>query len=101
LQGLAQIPDLKLYGLTDLNRLDERVPTFAFTWPRLSPRATAAFLGDHGICCWSGNYYALRLMETLGLQARGGAVRIGLTHYNTHAEIDRLLEVLSGCPQHH
>jgi cysteine desulfurase family protein (TIGR01976 family) len=97
LQGLAQIPDLQIYGLTDPNRLDERVPTFAFTWPRLSPRATAEYLGAHGICCWSGNYYALRLMERLGLEAEGGAVRIGLAHYNTHEEIDRLLNLLSDC----
>jgi cysteine desulfurase family protein (TIGR01976 family) len=97
LQGLAQIPDLKIYGITDLTRLDERVPTFAFTWPRRSPRATAEYLGDHGICCWSGNYYALRLMERLGLEAQGGAVRIGLAHYNTREEIDRLLNLLSDC----
>ena len=97
LHGLAQIPDLRIYGLTDTARLDERVPTFAFTWPRLSPRATAEYLGDHGICCWSGNYYALRLMERLGLEAQGGAVRIGLAHYNTREEIDRLLNLLSDC----
>ena len=97
LQGLVQIPDLRLYGLTDQNRLDERVPTFAFTWPRLTPRATAEYLGAQGICCWSGNYYALRLMERLGLEAQGGAVRIGLAHYNTVEEIDRLLNLLNDC----
>ncbi|MCW3100763.1 MAG: cysteine desulfurase family protein [Chthonomonadaceae bacterium] len=97
LEGLAQLPDVQLYGLTDLNRLDERVPTFAFTWPRLSPRATAEYLGEHGICCWNGNYYALRLMERLGLEAHGGAVRIGLAHYNTIEEIDRLLNLLHDC----
>ena len=97
LQGLAQIPDLRIYGLTDLKRLDERVPTFAFTWSRLSPRATAEYLGQNGICCWSGNYYALRLMESLGLEAQGGAVRIGLAHYNTIEEIDRVLNLLNDC----
>lgn len=97
LEGLAQIPDLHVYGLTDLNRLDERVPTFAFTWPQMSPRATAEYLGEHGICCWSGNYYALRLMERLGLEEQGGAVRIGLAHYNTRAEIDRFLNLLNDC----
>ena len=97
LQGLAQIPELQLYGLTDLNRLDERVPTFAFTWPRLSPRATAEYLGQNGVCCWSGNYYAVRLMEQLGLEGQGGAVRIGLAHYNTFQEVDRLLNLLNDC----
>lgn len=97
LHGLSRIADLQLYGLTDLDRLEERVPTFAFTWPRLSPRATAEYLGEHGICCWSGNYYALRLMERLGLEVHGGAVRIGLAHYNTHEEIDHLLNLLDRC----
>ena len=97
LQGLTQIPDLQVYGITDLNRLDERVPTFAFTWSRLAPRETAEYLGQHGLCCWSGNYYALRLMEGLRLEAQGGAVRIGLAHYNTRAEIDRLLNLLADC----
>jgi len=97
LEGLAQISNLKIYGITDRDRLDERVPTVAFTWPRRTPRATAEYLGDNGICCWSGNYYALRLMERLGLEEHGGAVRIGLAHYNTHAEIDRLLNLLDDC----
>lgn len=97
LEGLKQIPDLQLYGLTNPNRLNERVPTFAFTWPRLSPRASAEYLGEHGVCCWSGNYYALRLMERLGLEVQGGAVRIGLAHYNTREEIDYLLNLLADC----
>lgn len=98
LAGLTAIPDVTMYGLTDPSRLSERVPTVAFTWPRLSPRATAEYLGAQGICCWSGNYYALRLMERLGLEAEGGAVRIGCAHYNTHEEIDRLLALLAEVP---
>jgi cysteine desulfurase family protein (TIGR01976 family) len=94
LRGLAAFEDLKIYGITDTARLEERLPTVAFTWPRLSPQETAERLGEHGICCWNGNYYALRLMERLGLEAEGGAVRIGLTHYNTTREIERLIEVL-------
>ena len=94
LDGLSEFEWLRVYGLTDSARLDERVPTVAFTWPHLSPSQTAEFLAARGICVWSGNYYALRLMERLGLEAHGGAVRIGLTHYNTHEEIDKLLSVL-------
>ncbi len=55
----------------------------------------AGRLGEQNIYCWSGNYYALRLMESLGLQGTGGAVRIGPAHYNTLDEVERLLEVLS------
>jgi cysteine desulfurase family protein (TIGR01976 family) len=98
LDGLQAFPDITIYGLTDRNRLTERVPTVAFTWPRLSPRLTAEYLGRQGICCWSGNYYALRLMERLGLEADGGAVRIGMTHIDTFEEIDRLIDVLRSVP---
>src|SRR5262249_19629901 len=89
LEGLRQLDGIHLYGITDLNRLEERLSTVAFTWPRLSPRKTAEYLSERSIFCWSGNYYALRLMERLGLEADGGAVRIGLAHYNTHEEIDQ------------
>ena len=80
-------------------RLDERLPTVAFTWPRLSPRETAEHLAAHGICVWSGNHYALRLMEALGLEGSGGAVRVGLAHYNTTQEVDRMIEALQSVPQ--
>ena len=46
---------------------------------------------------WDGNYYALSLSERLGVESTGGMVRIGLAHYNTAEEIDRLLEALEGC----
>jgi len=97
--GLRSLADVQIYGLTDTARLDERLPTVAFTWPRLTPRATAEHLAAYGICCWSGNYYALRLMERLGLEGHGGAVRIGLAHYNTHKEIDRLVAALQEAPK--
>jgi cysteine desulfurase family protein (TIGR01976 family) len=94
LARLQEFDDLTTYGITDPARLHERVPTVAFTWPRLSPRATAEHLAQYGIAVWSGNYYALRLMERLGLEAEGGAVRIGLAHYNTREEVDRLIDAL-------
>ena len=97
--GLQSLPDVTLYGLTDFTRLDERLPTVAWTWPRLTPRETAEYLASLGICVWSGNYYALRLMEALGLEERGGAVRVGLAHYNTAEEIDRMIAALQDVPQ--
>jgi len=97
--SLQSIPDIKIYGLTDPTRLDERLPTVAFTWPRLTPRETAEYLATYGICVWSGNYYALRLMEALGLEGCGGAVRVGLAHYNTTQEIDRMIAALQSVPQ--
>ena len=97
--GLQSISDVTIYGLTDLERLDERLPTVMFTWPRLSPRETAEYLASFGICVWSGNYYALRLMEALGLEEYGGAVRVGLAHYNTTEEVDRMIAALSSVPK--
>ena len=95
LTGLQRIPDIRVYGITDMARLEERLPTVAFTWPRLTPRGTAEYLAGFGFCVWSGNYYALRLMEALGLEGSGGAVRVGLAHYNTTEEIDRMVAALS------
>lgn len=98
LAGLQSLPDVTIYGLTDTSRLAERLPTVAWTWPRLTPRETAEFLASRGICVWSGNYYALRLMEAYGLEGHGGAVRVGLAHYNTAQEIDRMMAALHDVP---
>jgi len=92
--GLQGIDGATVYGITDPDRFDRRVPTVAFTLAGYTPDEVAARLGDEGIFVWSGNYYALAVMERLGLEGRGGAVRIGPVHYNTPAEIDRALEAL-------
>ena len=73
--------------------MDGRVPTFAFTVDGDPPRAVAERLGEHDIAVWDGNYYAVEVMERLGLGA-DGAVRVGFVHYNTTAEVDRLVEAL-------
>ncbi len=72
--------------------MDGRVPTFAITSEAIAPAAAAAALGDRGFATWSGNYYAVEIMERLGLPE--GAVRVGIVHYNTADEVDRLLEAL-------
>ena len=95
LTGLAQVEGVHVYGLSDPTRSSERVPTVAFTREGESPRAVCERLAKHGVNCWSGDYYAVRVMETLGLQESGGALRVGLTHYNTTWEIDRFLDLLS------
>ena len=59
-----------------------------------SPRAAAEALGRQGITTWDGDFYAQALIERLGLFDAGGVLRIGLTHYNTAAEVDRLLAAL-------
>ena len=94
LNGLEGISGVRIYGLTDRSRLSERGATVAFTLEGRKPRDIAAALAEKGIFCWSGNYYALRLMERLGLEP-DGAVRIGLVHYNTVDEIDTLVAALN------
>ena len=92
--GLEGIPGLTLYGIADRARFDERTPTAAIRLAGISPSDVAAALGDEGIAVWDGDFYATGLIERLGLADTGGVVRIGLTHYNTAGEVDRLLEAL-------
>ncbi|HET7029811.1 MAG TPA: cysteine desulfurase-like protein [Candidatus Limnocylindrales bacterium] len=92
--GLDGIPGLTFYGIRDRARFDERTPTAALRLDGIAPRAVAEALGAEGIAVWDGDFYATGLIERLGLLDGGGVVRIGLTHYNTAAEIDRLLDAL-------
>jgi selenocysteine lyase/cysteine desulfurase len=94
LDQIDGIPGLRVHGITDRSRLDERVPTVSFSWGGHHPRAVAAALGQAGVFVWDGNYYALSVTERLGLEDQGGMVRVGAVHYNTLAEIKRLGDVL-------
>lgn len=94
LTALGEVPGLRLRGIVDPNRLAERVPTFAFTLAGHSPRQVATELGRRGIAVWDGDYYAYELIRALGLANSGGMVRVGFVHYNTAAEVDRLVEAL-------
>ena len=90
-QFLDGLPDrCTLYGL---QTMEGRVPTFAFNVDGHSPRAVAEHLGARDIAVWDGDYYAVEIMQRLGLGG-DGAVRAGLVHYNTAAEVDRLLAAL-------
>jgi len=87
-------PGLRLYGLTDPNRLEDRVATFSFRLKDLHPRVVAEKLAGQGIYVWDGNYYALNVTERLGVEESGGMVRVGAVHYNTLKEVERLKEAL-------
>ncbi|MGZ8637520.1 MAG: cysteine desulfurase-like protein [Actinomycetota bacterium] len=95
LEGIRSIPRVRLYGIADPERIPERTPTFAVRVGDQDPAETAKALGERGIFVWDGHYYALELMERLGLEETGGAVRIGFTHYNTPSEVDRVLGELA------
>jgi cysteine desulfurase family protein (TIGR01976 family) len=92
--GLLEVPGLTFYGIREPQRFGQRTPTVAVRIAGRTPRQLAEFLGQRGIFTWDGNYYALNLSERLGVEARGGMLRIGLVHYNTAEEIDLLLAAL-------
>jgi cysteine desulfurase family protein (TIGR01976 family) len=94
LDGLAEIPGLALYGIDDPARAGERTPTFTFTLPGITPREICEQLAERGILGWDGNYYALGIMDRLGLEGRGGAARLGFLRYTSEEEVDRTLEAL-------
>jgi selenocysteine lyase/cysteine desulfurase len=94
LAGLGSLKSIRVRGITDPTRLAERVPTVAFTHRRLSPQQVSAHLASRNIFTWHGNYYALPLTEALGVEP-DGMVRVGLLHYNTSAEIERLIDALA------
>jgi cysteine desulfurase family protein (TIGR01976 family) len=89
--GLGRIPGVRLHGIADPERAAERTPTAAVTIEGIHPRHAAIALGRRGIATWDGDFYATGLIERLGLASSGGVLRIGLVHYNTAEEVDRLL----------
>jgi cysteine desulfurase family protein (TIGR01976 family) len=97
--GLQDIPGLRIYGITDPDRFDQRVPTVSFTLEGVMPNEVAQRLDEANIFVWDGNFYALAVTERLGLEEHGGLVRVGLAHYNTAEEIDTLLGVLADMPR--
>src|SRR5271165_6252923 len=94
IRGLLAIPSLRFYGIADPAKFDQRTPTVAIRMEGYTPHELAERLGERGIFTWDGNYYAINLAERLGVQQSGGMLRIGLAHYNTAEEVDRLLAEL-------
>src|SRR6267378_41101 len=92
--GLQTIPEMRIFGITDIKRFDERCSTLSFRLGDHHPTKIATFLGERGIFTWDGNFYALNLSERLGVEQKGGVLRVGLVHYNTAEEVERLLAAL-------
>jgi len=94
LKGLTSIPEIRVLGITDPKRIQQRTPTVSFVHTSLTAIEIADRLGNLGLFVGHGNFYALQLSETLGLEPQG-VVRVGLMHYNTPSEVERLIEALS------
>ena len=94
MDGLEALPGIRVFGITDRARFGERCATVSFRIAEHNPTKIAEFLGELGIFTWDGNFYALNLSERLGVEQKGGVLRVGLVHYNTAEEVDRLLVAL-------
>ncbi|UTV29715.1 cysteine desulfurase-like protein [Photobacterium atrarenae] len=92
---VAQYQNIRLYGITETERLHERTPTFAIRIDGVTPGDVAVHLGKQNMCVWNGHFYAQGLCEQLGVMDDGGVIRIGLMHYNTTAEIDQLFAAMA------
>jgi cysteine desulfurase family protein (TIGR01976 family) len=92
--AVESIPGTRIHGVTDLDRLAERVPTVSFTIEGKDPAQIAEALGKQGVYVWNGHNYALAIVERLGLLEAGGMIRVGPVHYNTLDEIAQFGEVL-------
>jgi cysteine desulfurase family protein (TIGR01976 family) len=98
--GLLAIPGLKFYGISDPRKFDNRCATMVVRIEGFTPLELATKLSDRGFFTWDGNYYALNVTEQLDVEKTGGFLRIGLVHYNTTEEVDRMLaavrEIVAG-----
>jgi cysteine desulfurase family protein (TIGR01976 family) len=95
LAGLDALPEIQVHGINAPERMEERVATVSFTHDRFPAEQMADQLGRQGFFTWHGNYYALNLTETLGLEP-GGMLRVGVDQYNTLRDVERFLEALHG-----
>jgi len=95
LEGLARLKRFQVWGITDPARLAWRVPTVSITLPGTPAETLARHLAAQDIYAWNGNMYALNLSEQLGLEGQGGFLRLGLVHYNTREEVERVLLALA------
>ena len=92
IDGLGAIPGVAIAGITDIARFDQRVPTVAMVKEGHSPQEIASYLAANHIYVWSGDYYAVEIMERI--HRPEGMVRIGIGQYNTIDEINRVLNLL-------
>lgn len=94
IEGLQNIKNVQVQGITEKNALDRRLPTVSFSVIGLSPSLIAKELAKENIFVWSGHSYALEVVKSLNLLDKGGVLRTGPVHYNTINEVHEFLEIL-------
>ena len=95
MEGLAELPQVRLYGIADPEHVRQRVPTFSMTIAGRTASEVARIFAARNIYVWDGTFYAYEVSGLLGLR-ESGVVRIGFAHYNTLAEVETILGVLRG-----
>ena len=96
LRGVVEVAGVHVYGNTDLERLDERTPTFAVTKDGYSAAELGAALAAKGVYLYTGHFYGFESIKRLGLldDGKDGVARLGFVHYNTLEEVDQVLQIL-------
>lgn len=89
MQGLLADERVTVLGPHDLA---DRAPTLAFTVDGHTPESVARALADDRIAVWDGDYYAVEVMASYGID---GAVRAGIAAYLTPDDVDRLLDAVA------
>jgi cysteine desulfurase family protein (TIGR01976 family) len=88
INGIRPIKGLTIRGITSANAMHRRVPTISFTVDGVEPSKLAKHFAAENIFVWSGHNYAIEPVKAMGLEDKGGVLRVGLAHYNTEAEVD-------------
>ena len=96
LTGLRSLPHVHVIGAPA-----RCAPTVSFTAPRVRARQLVAGLARQRVCAWDGDGYARELFDALGVAEEGGAVRLGLVHYNTAEEVERALAAIAALVHEH
>ena len=90
LDYLAARNDLRLIGPRDATR---RAPTVAVQLDRAAEPVSVA-LGQRGIACWAGDFYAVRPLTAMGVDLEQGVLRMSSVHYTSAEDVTRLIAAL-------
>jgi cysteine desulfurase family protein (TIGR01976 family) len=93
LEYISSRDDIKLIGKNKIENKN-RAPTIAFTMDNKSSKELSSDLVKHGIATRNDNFYAWRCLKALGIDVDDGVVRTSMVHYNTHEDVNNLIEAL-------
>jgi cysteine desulfurase family protein (TIGR01976 family) len=92
-EEVQALPGIRTWGPGFESRA--RAPTVSITLANQTAAEAARVLGAAGVYVWDGDFYAARAVEILGLAARGGLLRSGVSMYSSAADVARLMAGLS------